>query len=125
MYGNKGADLLSGGAGADILYGNHGIDTLLGGAGNDTMYGGDGADVFQVAAGSGVDTIDGFDVTEDKIRIPQFVNDSSIINVSFVLDSLGTANNGADAEVVLGTSHQIVLLGVNGSSLSASNFEVF
>ena len=112
-----------------IIGGTGTINATGGNGGPETpttnQYGGDGADVFQVAAGSGVDTINGFDVTEDKIRIPQFVNDSSIINVSFVLDSLGTANNGADAEVVLGTSHQIVLLGVNGSSLSASNFEVF
>ena len=46
MYGDAGADTLSGGQGADTLYGYAGIDELLGEEGSDTLYGGVGDDTL-------------------------------------------------------------------------------
>ena len=46
MYGDAGADTLSGGQGADTLYGYAGNDELLGEEGSDTLYGGVGDDTL-------------------------------------------------------------------------------
>lgn len=66
LYGESGADNLSGGGGADRLYGgigndqlygNGGNDTLDGGEGDDMLYGGAGNDTYIFNVGSGTDTI--------------------------------------------------------------------
>ena len=66
MYGNAGADTVTGGAGTDTIYGGAGNDTMDGGAGADTIDAGDGDDsiaievhatnVNTVTGGSGSDT---------------------------------------------------------------------
>lgn len=48
------ANLLSGGAGNDILYGEAGNDTLIGGTGDDILYGGADDDLFLMGAGSDI-----------------------------------------------------------------------
>jgi Ca2+-binding RTX toxin-like protein len=57
VTGGAGADLIDGGAGNDTLTGNAGADTITGGGGNDTIDGGAGAD--QLFGGVGNDTITG------------------------------------------------------------------
>ena len=78
VYGNDGADVLSGGngndfvsggAGIDRLAGGNGDDVLLGGAGDNALAGGNGADVFVIAAGSGRDTIADFKPGLDHVRV--------------------------------------------------------
>jgi len=48
----NGDNVVSGGAGADVLTGGNGNDTLLGGAGNDQLFGGNGDDVLNGGVGS-------------------------------------------------------------------------
>ena len=57
MDGGDGNDGLWGEAGADTLSGDGGADFVAGGAGNDSLSGGAGADYL--AGGSGDDTLDG------------------------------------------------------------------
>ena len=66
IAGGAGADMLDGGAGNDTLNGGAGNDTLIGGIGADTMTGGTGNDTYEVddagdvvteAANEGIDTI--------------------------------------------------------------------
>ncbi|MEH7829793.1 calcium-binding protein [Gemmobacter denitrificans] len=56
-FGQAGNDMVSGGAGADLLHGGRGIDTLSGGGGNDTLYGAEHADVLK--GGGGNDRLNG------------------------------------------------------------------
>lgn len=64
IYGNMGSDTLFGGQGDDVLYGGSGDDVLFGGSGNDTLYGNKGADRFVIGANAGVDTIQGFSLSQ-------------------------------------------------------------
>lgn len=50
IYGNAGANVLSGLGGDDYIYGLGGGDTLVGGAGADTLFGGTGSDIFRYDA---------------------------------------------------------------------------
>ena len=69
-----GGDKLYGGAGDDTLTGEGGNDTLNGGAGDDNLNGGGGNDVFVFSPddGGGVDVIESFGATEDKIDLRAF-----------------------------------------------------
>ena len=58
LWGQKGDDVLNGGAGIDLLWGGKGDDTLMGGLGSDIMEGGAGADVLN--GGGDWDTEFGF-----------------------------------------------------------------
>lgn len=60
LYGNKGANVLTGGEGNDSLYGRNGNDTLQGGAGNDRLSGDSGADVMVGGSGDDRYTVDNF-----------------------------------------------------------------
>lgn len=66
LRGTQGADVLTGGAGNDVIYGFGGNDTLKGGAGDDVLAGNDGNDILQggdgddyILPGAGPDTVDG------------------------------------------------------------------
>lgn len=92
LSGGEGEDYLSGGEGDDSLVGGSGNDNLLGGTGDDTLSAGPGADTLSggfgddlIIAGTGadnisingwgtknapsVDTIKGFNGTEDKLYL--------------------------------------------------------
>ncbi|HWP26828.1 MAG TPA: DUF5801 repeats-in-toxin domain-containing protein [Xanthobacteraceae bacterium] len=96
ITGNSGNNILDGGAGNDTLIGGSGNDTLIGGTGDDTLIGGAGNDVLNGEPGAdtiivnavvgsssdservnqsgngsdtGQDSIQGFDLTEDTIRV--------------------------------------------------------
>ncbi len=73
LEGHTSDDAMHGGAGNDLLYGGAGDDRIAGGAGRDTLVGGAGDDVYELALGSGVDSVEyfsgagaetGFDVVE-------------------------------------------------------------
>jgi Ca2+-binding RTX toxin-like protein len=75
MIAGPGNDVLDGGAGKDLLSGDAGDDTLIGGIGADSLDGGDGHDTFVYNAiaestGSNVDTIKGYDATQDHFVLP-------------------------------------------------------
>ncbi|MGL1919994.1 MAG: cadherin-like domain-containing protein [Hyphomicrobiales bacterium] len=53
----EGNDIISSGAGIDIIYGGRGNDTINGDAGNDAIYGGEGDD--KITAGAGNDIVSG------------------------------------------------------------------
>lgn len=67
ISGGNGNDSIAGDAGADTLRGDQGNDTINGGAGADVLYGGADADVFVFKAMDGNDTINDFNVSEDKL----------------------------------------------------------
>ena len=73
LVGNGGADLINGQGGNDVLVGGLGDDRLTGGDGSDTLTGGAGADTFvfqsTAEAGTGFDTLEGFNAGLDKIEI--------------------------------------------------------
>lgn len=114
LDGGGGADRLDGGAGNDTLIGGGGNDTLIGGAGNDVLTGGTGSDTFRFGPGWGQDTITDFTRKQDKIAIVG-------VNGLDAFAKLTITQSGADALVAYGAD-QIVLTGVQASSLAASDF---
>ncbi len=63
-----GDDIISGGAGNDLIFGQEGDDVINGGSGNDELYGGSGADAFLYEALlDGLDTIKDFDLSEGDL----------------------------------------------------------
>ena len=57
VTGGSGADIFWGGSGNDTLTGNGGTDTLVGGTGSDTLRGGGGTDALYANSGGGGDTV--------------------------------------------------------------------
>ena len=114
VYGNLGSDTLDGGAGADTVRGGQGDDVLTGGdgadfvsgdLGADTMTGGAGADTFHSFTGSGVDRILDFNLTDgDRLQL-----DAG--------NTFTVAQQGADTVLTLGAGDQVILVGVQMSSL--------
>ncbi len=132
VVGGKGDDLLFGDAGNDIVLGNLGDDTVNGGAGNDTVRGGQGNDVINGGSGDdyvsgdrGNDTITGGlgadlfhgsqDAGIDKVM------DFSISQGDRVLLDPGTTYTisqvGADTVLDMGGGNEMILVGVQMSSL--------
>jgi Ca2+-binding RTX toxin-like protein len=121
LIGTGGNDRMSGGNGADELYGRAGDDTLGGdgsdngpdlldgGLGNDILTGGLGPDVFVLGAGNGTDTITDF-------KTPDVIGLSGGLSFS---DLTLSGNN-----VILTSTSEVLatLVGVNATSLTASNF---
>ncbi len=73
ISGNTNKNVIDGGIGNDTLNGGAGNDTLTGGSGNDRLLGGTGNDAFVFSAAlnkaTNVDTITGFSVKDDTIRL--------------------------------------------------------
>lgn len=113
MNGNAGADTLLGGDGADVVRGGKDDDSVSGGAGADfvsgdrgadTLSGGAGADIFHTFSGAGLDRVLDFN-RADGDRV-------------FVLGSYTVSQSGADVIIDLGGGTQMVLVGVQQSSLT-------
>ena len=119
LIGGEGNDRLEGDVGNDCLNGGIGIDTLIGGAGDDDLYGGEGNDIFVITVDgsenndlNGVDYINGFSLTEDKIRIkwegegpaPTTLAEASL-QISFGPD--GSALTHTNARVVYASIYDI------------------
>ncbi len=113
MNGNMGDDTLSGGDGVDVVRGGKDNDVVLGGAGNDfvsgdrgsdTLTGGPGADIFHTFSGAGLDRVTDFSRAEgDRV---------------FVLGTYTVSKVGADVVIDLTGGTQMVLVGVQQSSLT-------
>ena len=121
-YGNLGNDTCDGGAGNDIVRGGQGDDSLNGGAGddfisgdrgNDTLVGGAGADIFHSFAGADIDRVLDFTLAEgDRIRL----DPGTTWRVS---------QSGADTLIDFDGGGQMILVGVNMTTLSGDWIGVF
>ena len=115
VYGNLGNDTLDGGDGRDLVRGGQGDDSIAGGAGddwmsgdrgNDTISGGAGADIFHTFGDAGLDRVTDFSVAEgDRVQ----VDVGTVYTVAQV---------GADTVISMTGGAQMVLAGVQTSSLS-------
>lgn len=116
LNGNTGADRIEGGPGADVVRGGQGDDVVSGGDGNDfiagdrgsdTLTGGAGGDIFHAWSGAGLDRVTDFHAGEgDRV----FLLPGAAPAVSQV---------GADTVIDFGGGNQMVLAGVQLSSLPA------
>jgi Ca2+-binding RTX toxin-like protein len=116
LYGNLGNDTLIGGNGNDVARGGQGDDSIVGGTGNDfisgdrgndTMSGGAGADIFHTFSGAGIDKVLDFHLSEgDRVQ----VDPGTVFTVSQV---------GADTVVDMGNGDEMILAGVQMSTLSS------
>ena len=122
LYGNLGNDTLLAGSGGELMRGGQGNDSLAGGAGNDwlsgdrgndTISGGAGADTFHTFSGAGIDRVLDFHLSEgDRVQLDP-----------------GTAYNltqvGADTVIDMGSGDQMILVGVQMSTLTGTPGWIF
>ena len=117
VYGNLGNDTISGDGGNDIVRGGQQDDVLFGGAGNDymsgdkdsdTITGGTGADVFHTFGDAGMDRVLDFSLAEgDRVQVDAGTQYT-------------VAQVGADTVISMTGGAQMVLVGVQMSSLTGS-----
>jgi len=115
VYGNLGLDTCEGGNGADTVRGGQDDDIVLGQAGNDwlsgdrgsdTITGGTGADIFHTFGDAGVDRVTDFNLAEgDRVMVDPGT-------------TYAVAQSGADTVITMGGGGQMILVGVQASSLS-------
>jgi Ca2+-binding RTX toxin-like protein len=103
LTGGAGNDSIAGGGGDDTLNGGADVDFLNGGLGADQMNGGTGADafVFTSALGAGnIDTIVGFSVADDTIRLENAVFTGlvagGLVAAAFKANLSGLATDASD-----------------------------
>ncbi|NIJ21113.1 Ca2+-binding RTX toxin-like protein [Sphingomonas naasensis] len=104
--------ITTGGAGADRLWGDILSDTLQGGAGNDILSGLGGGDIYRFNAGDGHDTLldDNRTLLGDGFVTIDAAPDILSFGPGIVEADLTFARNGADIELVVGTSGDRVTL---------------
>ncbi|MFN9600746.1 MAG: choice-of-anchor I family protein [Dolichospermum sp.] len=123
IIGNGLDNRLFGGTGNDALTSGAGNDTLVGGAGNDILTGGLGNDVFSftgnaafTSASQGLDTIQDFNIGNDKILLSKsvFASVTSVIGQGF-----SVANEFAVVEDddLVGTSNGLIVYSSSSGSL--------
>lgn len=106
LYGGLGADLMRGGQGDDLIRGEAGNDWLSGDRGNDTLTGGAGADIFHGSQDAGIDRILDFSLADgDRVQLDP--------GTTYTLKQVG-----ADAVLDMGGGNQMVLVGVQTTSLT-------
>jgi Ca2+-binding RTX toxin-like protein len=115
VYGNLGDDTCDGGADADLVRGGQGNDVITGGTGNDwlsgdrgddTLTGGPGADIFHSFGDAGIDRVTDFNLAEgDRVQL----DPGTTYTVS---------QAGADTVIAMTGGAQLVLVGVQASSLT-------
>jgi Ca2+-binding RTX toxin-like protein len=116
VWGNLGNDTVDGGDGNDQVRGGQGDDSVSGGAGddfvsgdrgNDTISGGAGADLFHGSQDAGIDKVLDFHLAEgDRVML----DPGTTYTVSQV---------GADTVIDMGAGNEMILVGVQLSSLTA------
>ena len=115
LYGNLGNDTLHGGDGGDVIRGGQGDDVIVGGSGNDfisgdrgndTETGGAGADIFHTSQDAGIDRVLDFHLSEgDRVQLDPGTTYSLV-------------QSGADTVIDLGNGNQMILVGVQLSTLT-------
>ncbi len=116
VLGNLGNDTLDGGDGNDVVRGGQGDDVVNGGAGNDyvsgdrgndTITGGAGADLFHDSQDAGIDRVLDFHLSDgDRVML----DPGTVYTVTQV---------GADTVIDMGGGNQMILVGVQASTLPA------
>ena len=117
VWGNLGDDTCDGGDGNDQVRGGQGNDSVSGGAGNDyvsgdrgddTVTGGLGADNFHSSQDAGIDRVLDFSLAQgDRVQL----DPGTTYTVSQV---------GADTVISMGGANQMILVGVQLSSLTGN-----
>jgi serralysin len=115
VWGNLGNDTCDGGDGNDQVRGGQGDDSVSGGAGNDfvsgdrgndTISGGSGADLFHGSQDAGIDRVLDFHLYEgDRVQL----DPGTIYTVGQL---------GADTVIDMGGANQMILVGVQFSTLT-------
>ena len=115
VWGNLGNDTCDGGDGNDQVRGGQGDDSVSGGAGNDfvsgdrgndTISGGAGADIFHGSQDAGIDRVLDFKLSEgDRVQLDP--------GTTYTLSQVG-----ADTVIDMGGSNQMILVGVQMSTLT-------
>ncbi len=107
-YGDDGNDLVRGGQGDDWVIGGAGNDWLSGDRGADAISGGAGADIFHSFSGAGIDQVQDFSLAEgDRVQLDP--------GTTYVLRQVG-----ADTVIDMGNGDQVILVGVQLTSLTGS-----
>ena len=105
LDGGWGADQVRGGQGDDVLFGGPGKDYISGDRGNDTETGGSGADTFHSFSGAGIDKVLDFSYAQgDRVMLDP--------GTSYTVSQVG-----ADTVVDMGNGDQVILVGVQLSTL--------
>ena len=105
--GGDGNDTVRGGQGEDIVRGGAGADFISGDLGNDMLSGGAGADIFNTFAETGRDWVTDFNAAEgDRVQLAP--------GTQFMV-----AQMGADTVINMTGGGQMILMGVQMSSLPA------
>jgi Ca2+-binding RTX toxin-like protein len=105
--GGDGNDQVRGGQGDDIIFGGPGDDFVSGDRGNDTINGGAGADLFHGSQDAGIDRVIDFSLAQgDRV----FLDPGTTYTLSQV---------GADTVLDMGGGNQMILVGVQMSTLTA------
>jgi Ca2+-binding RTX toxin-like protein len=114
LYGNLGNDTLHSGDGADVVRGGQGDDVIFAGSGNqflsgdrgdDTITAGAGADTIHSSQDAGIDRILNYNPGHDIVQL----DPGTTYTVSQV---------GADTVISMGGNNQVVLVGVQMSTLA-------
>jgi Ca2+-binding RTX toxin-like protein len=104
--GGNGDDQVRGGQGDDLVFGGPGNDFVSGDRGNDTIIGGTGADIFHTFSGAGIDKVLDFNLAEgDRVMLDP--------GTTFTL-----RQEGADTIIEMGNGDQMILVGVQMSTLT-------
>ncbi len=108
LYGGEGDDVVRGGQDDDWVVGSEGADFVSGDRGNDTLHGGSGADRFHTFAEAGIDRVMDFNRAEgDRVEL-----------LPGALATTTFSQVGADVVIESGGGGQLILVGVQLSSLT-------
>ncbi len=137
LYGGSGNDHLTGDNGQDQLLAGDGNDTVEGGNDNDTLNGGKGADRFLFGGEGmafnalGIDTIEDFQVTEDKIVLSEatFTNLEGAISFDVLdtsdADRLSNADKIYNADIIYNQSTGTLIYNANGADSEFDDSDIF
>jgi Ca2+-binding RTX toxin-like protein len=110
LQGTNGGETVRGGQGDDSIAGGSGNDFISGDRGNDTESGGAGADMFHTSQDAGIDRVLDFNYAEgDRVML----DPGTTFQASQV---------GADTVLDMGGGNEMILVGVQLSSLPAGWF---
>ncbi|MBI4782314.1 MAG: choice-of-anchor I family protein [Oscillatoriophycideae cyanobacterium NC_groundwater_1537_Pr4_S-0.65um_50_18] len=102
----------------DVLVGTAAAEKIVGGLGNDQLTGNGGSDRFSISTATGTDTVTDFTPGQDLIQLTGGLgfNQLSIVQ--------GTGASAHDALLQVGSETIAILMGVQATTLTASNFAI-
>lgn len=113
LWGSEFDDDLQGDDGVNIIRGGDGDDTITGHGGKDILQGYGGADVFVFFTGDGVDRVNGFELSTDRLHLSDVVGFADLS----VFDFRG------DAAINYDLGDTILLTGIDVASVSSGMFQ--